>query len=156
MKKIKFILVIFIIFYIDYISKRWVINNFLIEQNINITSMIRLIHLRNSGIAFGFFQNEAYWKSKILLTISTVFLCILFKICIKCKNELDKFSYSMILGGGIGNIYDRILYGSVTDFIDVHVGNWHWPVFNIADISISIGIIFLILKNSKNFMLKFK
>lgn len=156
MKKIKFIFIVLIIFCVDFFSKKWIIDNFLIEQNVNITSMIRLIHLRNSGIAFGLFQCETNWQSKILLIISIFILCLLLKVCITCKNKLDKISYSIILGGASGNIYDRILYGSVTDFIDLHLGIWHWPVFNIADISILVGVSMLILKSNNKFILKFE
>lgn len=156
MKKIKFVFIVLIIFCIDFFSKQWIINNFLIEQDIHITSMIRLIHLRNSGVAFGLFQCETNWQSKILLMISIIILCGLLKTCITCTNKLDKLSYSIILGGAIGNICDRILYGSVTDFIDLHLGIWHWPVFNIADISILMGVSILILKNNKKLILKFE
>ena len=61
------------------------------------------------------------------------------------SNGIKKFSLMMILGGAIGNVYDRIFYGAVPDFIDFHIGNFHWFIFNVADIFISLGVFFMIL-----------
>ena len=61
------------------------------------------------------------------------------------SNGIKKFSLMMILGGAIGNVYDRIFYKAVPDFIDFHIGNFHWFIFNVADIFISLGVIFMIL-----------
>ena len=61
------------------------------------------------------------------------------------SNGIKKFSLTMILGGAIGNVYDRIFYGAVPDFIDFHIGNFHWFIFNVADIFITLGVIFMII-----------
>ena len=98
----------------------------------------------NSGIAFGLFSlsNEITYNlfTLLIIFINLVVLYLAFKI-----KDIRKFFFLLILGGSLGNLFDRLYYGSVPDFIDFHLGNFHWFIFNIADIFISIGVICLIL-----------
>ena len=98
----------------------------------------------NSGIGFGFFKsvNTVVYNS-ITLLIGTVIVG-LFYFSFKSKN-FDKYTFGIIIGGALGNFYDRIIYKSVPDFIDIHYNNFHWFTFNVADIFISIGIILFLL-----------
>ena len=137
---------VFLIFISDRLSKIYIINeslknldNFILKSNyLN----IRLIW--NEGIAFGLFSfdDKALYHSLSLL-ILLIILVIIYMI-IK-SDGLKKFSLMLILGGALGNFYDRIAYGAVPDFIDFHVNGFHWFIFNIADIFISIGVFALIL-----------
>ncbi len=107
----------------------------------------------NEGIAFGLFSyNRANLYNFLTIIISAVIL-IIFIMVIK-NIGLKKYSLMMILGGAIGNLYDRIFFRAVPDFIDFHIGEFHWFVFNIADIFITVGVIFMILfeliDNNKN------
>src|SRR5210317_659487 len=103
---------------------------------------IRLIW--NEGIAFGLFSfDDKFLYHSLSLLILVIILVIIYMII---KSEgLKKFSLMLILGGALGNFYDRIAYGAVPDFIDFHVNGFHWFIFNIADIFISIGVFALIL-----------
>ena len=140
---IKF-LIIFSIFLIDQASKYYIINIFEFQNEvIYLSSFLNLQLIWNEGIAFGLlsFENDLYYNS-ITFVIIIVILILLFLI----KND-DQYSYfySIIVGGALGNLIDRIRYSSVPDFIDFHISNFHWFVFNIADIFVSLGVICLIV-----------
>ena len=140
---IKFV-IIFSIFLIDQVSKYYIINIFEFQDEvIYLSSFLNLQLIWNEGIAFGLlsFENDLYYNS-ITFVIIIVILILLFLI----KND-DQYSYfySIIVGGALGNLIDRIRYSSVPDFIDFHVSNFHWFVFNIADIFVSLGVICLII-----------
>lgn len=112
-----------------------------------IDGFLQIIHVHNSGAIWGLFSDNPSTIVTILITlfsIAALVVVIFFflKLDIKCKLEL--FSFSLIIGGAIGNIIDRILQGYVVDFIDVYIKNWHWPTFNFSDSSITIGVILVI------------
>ena len=140
---IKFV-IIFSIFLIDQVSKYYIINILEFQNEvIYLSSFLNLQLIWNEGIAFGLlsFENDLYYNS-ITFVIIIVILILLFLI----KND-DQYSYfySIIVGGALGNLIDRIRYSSVPDFIDFHIYNFHWFVFNIADIFVSLGVICLIV-----------
>ena len=100
----------------------------------------------NTGIGFGLFSQNAniyYQATSFLIFLVIVFLSYL----IVKSNLLDKILFSIILGGAFGNFYDRLFYLAVPDFIDIHINNFHWFTFNIADIFITVGVILLITKD---------
>ena len=140
---IKF-LIIFSIFLIDQISKYYVINLFEFQnQAIYLTSFLNLQLIWNEGIAFGLlsFDNNFYYN---LITFVIVIVILILFFLLKDHDQYSYF-YSIIIGGALGNLTDRIRFSSVPDFIDFHISNFHWFVFNIADIFISLGIICLII-----------
>ena len=98
----------------------------------------------NKGIAFGLFSfNEQFYYNIITLIIFIITLIVL-AMAIK-SSGIEKICFSLIFGGSLGNIFDRMYYSSVIDFIDIHINNFHWFIFNFADIFISLGVIILIL-----------
>ena len=148
MVKKQFILnfiIIFFIFFLDRISKIYILN--LAESqgiiDITINPFLNIILVWNSGIGFGLLQfdeNIIYNLITVLIVIvNIIILYLLFN-----SEKLHKILFSMILGGSLGNLYDRIYYNSVPDFIDLNYNGYHWFVFNVADIFISLGIIALI------------
>ena len=137
---------VILIFLIDRISKIYVIflDNKFLGSEIFSSKYLNITLIWNEGIAFGLLNFEKNYSYNILtIFILTVIILILFMI-IKTEG-LKKFSLLLILGGALGNIFDRIFYKAVPDFIDFHIGNFHWFIFNIADIFISVGVIFMIL-----------
>ena len=137
--------VIVTIFSLDRISKLYVI--YLYNKNFNseiFTSKFLNIYLIwNEGIAFGlfsFYQDNFY---NILTVIILIIILIILFFLIKAEG-LKKYALLMVFGGAIGNLFDRIFYKAVPDFIDFHVGNFHWFIFNVSDIFITVGVIFLI------------
>ena len=154
----KKIIIIISLFVIDRITKLYIIQ--LQESGIDVDfyifSFLNFYLVWNTGIGFGLMSMEAdiyYHILTIFILIINVFLIYyLFRI----KN-LQAYFIALIIGGSLGNLFDRIYYYAVPDFIDLHIGNYHWFVFNIADIFITVGIIGLVLleflnkeKNSKN------
>ena len=143
------ILLIASIFIIDRFSKIKIINYILSNNNsIYVNNYLNLDLVWNTGIGFGFLALDGGTLYHLIsLIIFAVILGLIFFI-IKSSLESEKFLYSMILGGALGNFYDRALYFAVPDFIDIHFNDYHWFTFNIADIFISLGIILFILKET--------
>ena len=138
-------LIILSIFALDRFSKIYVIfqNEKSLSTEIFESKFLNINLIWNEGIAFGLlsFDQKLYYN---LLTglICLITLIILWMI-IKTKG-LEKFAFMMVFGGSLGNIFDRLFYSSVPDFIDLHINNFHWFIFNVADIFISIGIFSLL------------
>lgn len=140
------ILILFLIFIFDRFSKIYVI--YLSEKNNYsqiFSSKFLDIHLIwNEGIAFGLLSFSETYFYNLISTIIAIIIFILFLIIIRSRG-LKKLLLISILGGAIGNFYDRMVYKAVPDFIDFHINDFHWFIFNIADIFISIGVFFMIL-----------
>tara|TARA_B100000768_G_scaffold176086_1_gene188357 strand:- start:45 stop:524 length:480 start_codon:yes stop_codon:yes gene_type:complete len=138
--------IIFFIFLLDRFSKYFIIklSNPIDEINIQINSFINFNLIWNKGIGFGLLSFDHNFLYNIL-----TFIIILITIIILWYSQkttgLEKISYLIIVGGSSGNIFDRIYYSSVADFIDISINNFHWFIFNVADIFISIGVITLIM-----------
>ena len=144
-KKITIFYIAALIFTLDRLSKYYVLklSNSVEEFNIPVTSFLNFNLVWNNGIAFGLFSfNEQFYYNIITLVIIIITLVILF-FAIKSAG-VERIGFSMIFGGSLGNIFDRLYYSAVVDFIDFHINNIHWFIFNIADIFISLGVIILI------------
>ena len=148
--------IVTIIFLIDRLSKLYVINLYedISNQQIFLTSFLNVYLIWNEGIAFGLLSlasEEVYnYLTFLIILINVLIIYILFKL-----NDIRKYYFLIILGGSLGNLFDRIIYRAVPDFIDFHIGNFHWFIFNPADIFITLGVICLILdeffiKNERN------
>ena len=142
---INFILVL-TIFGLDRITKNFVISQSKINlsNDLFLSNYLNISLMWNEGIAFGLFAfDESFFYNFITILIIIVIIIVFFMIL---KNEgYKKYSLILILGGALGNLYDRILFSAVPDFIDFHIGDFHWFVFNVADIFICIGVIIMIL-----------
>ena len=140
------IILILIIFLLDRFSKIKIINYFWNNNEVFINDYINLNLVWNTGIGFGLLSSDSnLFYTSISLLIFTIII-FLFYIFFK-SNLVDKFLFSLVLGGAIGNFWDRVFFFAVPDFIDIHYENFHWFTFNIADIFISVGIITIILKD---------
>ena len=137
--------IIFVIFSLDRISKTYVINLFNETQfnEIYLLEFLNIYFIWNEGIAFGLLNFNEHSFYKIITLIITIVSIIIFIFAMKTKNYKGYF-FAIIFGGAIGNLYDRVKFSAVPDFIDLHIGNYHWFIFNVADIFISLGIICLI------------
>ena len=134
------------IFLFDRITKIYVINldKKFIGSEIFSSKYLNITLIWNEGIAFGFlsFDQENLYN---LLTILIILIIFFILVMVLKSSGLKKLALVMILGGALGNVFDRILYKSVPDFIDFHVGEFHWFIFNIADVFITIGVFSMIL-----------
>jgi len=131
------------VFFLDRLSKYQVINQQLNDGRIYINDYLNLDLTWNTGVAFGFLSSSSNIIYKTI-TFIIAFVIIILIYLIVVKKIIDKISFSLVLGGALGNFYDRSVYFAVPDFIDVHYKNFHWFTFNIADIFITLGIIILI------------
>ena len=137
--------VIFSIFILDRLTKIYVIYLDKINTGSEIFSskFLNIYLIWNEGIAFGLFsfdENNLYnFLTLIILIIIFVILYMIYK-----NSGFKKYSLLFIFGGALGNVFDRIIYRAVPDFIDFHIGNFHWFIFNVADIFITVGVIFMI------------
>jgi signal peptidase II len=138
-------LIIVVIFAIDRISKIYILKIAEVENSVDIylASFLNLNLIWNKGIAFGLFSyDQSFIYNFITILIVIISVVILF-IIIKAEDYRGYF-FILILGGSLGNLYDRLYYFAVPDFIDFHINNFHWFIFNVADIFISLGVICLI------------
>ena len=146
-KKIYLFIFVFVFFAIDRISKILILKSFLNNSSseIYINSFLNFSLVWNSGIGFGIFQLEPNIFYLLISIIITAINLILIYWMLTSSNYLESIFISIILGGALGNLFDRYYYSSVPDFIDFHYESFHWFTFNIADIFITIGIIGLII-----------
>ena len=154
-KFLLYFLLITVIFFIDRISKLYIVDLFNDKDllNIYVTPFLNIHLVWNQGIAFGLlsFDNSFFYE---LITILIVGIIIIITLMIIKSKNLSVYFLIAILGGSLGNLFDRLYYSAVPDFIDFHIMGFHWFVFNVADIFITIGIICLII--AEMFPNKFK
>jgi len=135
-----------IIFILDRLSKYYILelSKSVEKLDMPITSFLNFNLVFNNGIAFGLLSVDGkfYYNIITLIIIAITFLVLVMAIK---TNGIEKYCFSMIFGGSLGNIFDRLYYSSVIDFIDIHINNIHWFIFNFADIFISIGVMLLII-----------
>ena len=140
------IIIISSIFLIDRISKNYILKIAEIENSVDIyiNTYLNFYLIWNKGIAFGLFSfDEKLIYNLITILIASISFVIL--ILITKTKGIERYSFTIVFGGAISNLYDRLYYKSVPDFIDFHIAEYHWFVFNVADIFITFGIISIIL-----------
>ena len=139
------LIVISIIFFSDRYAKLFILNNFT-EDTYYLNDYINLDLVWNIGIGFGLLSsNSSLLYNLMSLIIGSVIIILIYVGLMSEKS--DKLIYSIIIGGALGNFYDRIVYKAVPDFVDIHYENFHWFTFNVADIFITIGIIIFLISS---------
>jgi signal peptidase II len=150
-KKYIFCIVFFTLF-LDQVSKRIVIENIeILANSLEISKFFNLVYVENRGVSFGMFSehDKSFYFGILSMLVSAYVIYLL----VKSKDLIESLGFSLILGGAIGNGVDRLYYGYVVDFIDLHLNNLHWPAFNFADAFITLGalvFVFSIILNKKN------
>ena len=140
------LLLITVVFILDRISKLEIIDKQINNNVIYVNDFINFELIWNTGIGFGLLSSSSSLIYNLLTALIGGIIIFLIYLLVSLK-FLDKILFSIIIGGALGNVYDRIVYYAVPDFIDVHYKNFHWFTFNIADIFITVGILLLILKD---------
>ena len=135
--------IIIFIFFLDLVTKNFAVNNLLLNHSITINTFLNFTLAFNYGAAFSFLSDAGGWQRWFFIIFSLIVISFISYILIKDKDS-EYIAYSLVLGGALGNLYDRFLLGYVVDFIEFHYNSFYWPIFNIADIAISIGIILLL------------
>jgi signal peptidase II len=135
----------------DQLTKMMVLGSLKLYESIEITSFFSLTHVHNYGAAFSFLADEDGWQQYFLVSISAIasIAIILWMSKTSTKQPYKLIALSLILSGAIGNLIDRAVFGFVIDFINLHYQNFYWPVFNVADAAITLGVILLLLVDFK-------
>ena len=144
-KAIFYLVLVSIIFILDRLSKLYILNLSENSQEVDIyiTSFLNLYLIWNTGVGFGLFSSEQSFFYNLVTTL-IIFINIIIIFVIMKTKDYKIYFLLMVLGGSLGNLFDRLYYYAVPDFIDMHYYNFHWFVFNVADIFITFGIICLI------------
>ena len=133
---------------LDQVSKYLIWNH--LKGYFEILPFLGITKVSNKGFVFGLFQHsEGILKTISYYGIPLLIIGLLFWTLFKVRDTLSGLGLALILGGGMGNLLDRFLLGGVRDFIDFHIGNWHYPTFNVADICVSLGIFLLLVEYLK-------
>ncbi|MDP1559665.1 MAG: signal peptidase II [Nitrosomonas sp.] len=140
-----------VILVLDLLTKRWVESSLFYGQQIPLTSFFNLILTYNAGAAFSFLSEASGWQRWFLSGIAaSASIFIVYLLYRYAAQKLFCLSLSLILGGALGNLWDRITLGHVVDFLDFYIGSYHWPAFNVADAAIVVGAALLIIESFQN------
>lgn len=147
MRKYHFLIALLVVV-LDRLSKWLVASNIALHDSVPVLpGFFRLTHVQNPGAAFGLFaDSSSEWKVAILILFSIVALAVVSALLWKNSHSMTVtgVGLSLILGGAVGNLWDRLLSGRVVDFLDFYLGSYHWPAFNVADSAIVIGALLLV------------
>ena len=129
---------------LDYGSKQWVMANLSYQNPVEILGeYVRFTYTRNSGVAFGLGAGTRfpYYVFSIIAAIAILYMFVRVQV----TSRLRQWALALIFGGAIGNLIDRVRWGEVVDFIEIGIPTWHWPVFNVADSAVSVGVVLFAL-----------
>lgn len=129
------------VFIVDQYTKHLVRKTLPAFETVHVMSVLNLVHVENVGSAFGLFKSLGNIFFLVVASLASV--AVAFMIV---KDSDNRTAFSLILGGAVGNLADRIKYGHVVDFIDLHAGTHHWPAFNIADAALTVGILLVFIQ----------
>jgi signal peptidase II len=130
---------------LDQITKVAVLRTFTPGEGSQLTSFFNLVLVYNRGAAFSFLADAGGWQKWFFLALALGISAWIIGMLKKHADDLlQALALSLVLGGALGNVIDRVLYGAVVDFLDFHVAGWHWPAFNVADSAITVGAVLLV------------
>ena len=130
---------------LDQLTKYWVSASFRYGEARVVTDFFNLVLTHNQGAAFSFLASAGGWQRGFFIVIALVAIVVISVLLLRHAGErLFCLSLALILGGAIGNVTDRIVFGYVVDFLDFHFAGWHWPAFNLADSAITVGAVLMI------------
>ena len=131
---------------LDQLSKHWVVDAFSFAESRPVTSYFNLVLAHNSGAAFSFLASAGGWQRLFFITVAAVASTVILYLLRKhAQQTLFSLALSLVLGGALGNLIDRVRWGYVVDFLDFFYGSYHWPAFNVADMAITGGVMLLVM-----------
>ena len=139
-----YLLILFLLTFFDYLSKKLIYYILDLHQSISILFFLDFIHIHNFGIAFGLFANVL--SDTVIIFIGFVVTSIIIFIMLRTQKKIEKWGYLLIICGAVSNLLDRLINGYVLDFIYFNYNNFYWPAFNFADIYITIGVIMILFQ----------
>ena len=145
---LRWLWLVVVVMAIDFGSKMWILNNMMLHETRALMPSLNLFYARNYGAAFSFLADKGGWQrwffAGIAIAIVVSLLVMMYRTA--ASNKITNIAYSLIIGGALGNLFDRSYHGFVVDFIDFYVGDWHFATFNIADCAICIGAALVVLE----------
>ena len=152
--RLPYVLLVAVTFALDRWTKGLILGRFDLNESATvIDGFFNITYVRNTGVAFGIFDPMSLPAKSVLLSAFTAFAAVLvitYSVRSPVRNRLLQVALALILGGALGNLYDRLAYGFVVDFLELHIRTYHWPSFNVADSAISIGVGLLALEIFRN------
>ena len=132
---------------LDQITKLWIMTDFVLGDSRYISSFFNLVRAHNEGAAFSFLSDAGGWQRWFFTFLSTVISVVIVVWLTRLPRQkiIEAIALSLILGGALGNLYDRVTLGYVVDFLDFHWAGWHFAAFNVADMAISVGAVLIII-----------
>ena len=147
----RWLLLAILVIVLDQYSKWLVLQHFELYQTLRLTSWFNLTLAYNTGAAFSFLNDAGGWQRWLFVVLAVIISGVLLVWLRRAQQlRLQALALALVIGGAIGNVIDRVRLGYVIDFIDWHYRDWHWPVFNIADSAISVGVVLLIVDSLFN------
>jgi signal peptidase II len=132
----------------DRVTKLLMLETFAPGERLQLTGFFNLVLVFNKGAAFSFLAGASGWQTPVFATVSSVAAIVITVLIVRHSgNRLLCAALALILGGALGNLWDRLAWGHVVDFLDFHAAGWHWPAFNVADSAITVGAGLLILES---------
>lgn len=141
------LLLTLVVFILDIVTKFLVIHHFALGESLNLLPVFSLTYVHNIGAAFSLFEGMRWGLALIAVGMSLIIIYLLYKN--SRTQRLENFALALILGGALGNLFDRLYHGYVIDFLDFFWQIWHYPTFNLADVSICVGIFFYLISSFK-------
>ena len=152
--RLPYLLLVITILILDRLTKALIQTHFEFNQSATVVDgFFNITYVRNTGVAFGIFSSISSPMKSVLLSLFTGFaavIVVIYSMRSPVRNRLLQVSLALILGGALGNLYDRLAYGYVVDFLEFYIGAYHWPSFNVADAAISSGVVLLALEILRN------
>jgi signal peptidase II len=140
------LIIALVVVVLDFVTKRWIETALDYGEHVRLTGFFNLVLAYNAGAAFSFLSDAGGWQRWFFTVVSTgASILIIFLLRRHAADRLFCIALSLILGGALGNLWDRATLGHVVDFLDFHVAGYHWPAFNVADSAISVGAVLLVI-----------
>lgn len=132
---------------LDQVTKLWADSALALHRPLELLPFLNLTLMHNTGAAFSFLADAAGWQRWFFIVVAVAVCAVLF-LWLRRLGPGERWlaaALALVLGGAVGNVWDRVVYGHVIDFIDLHAAGWHWPAFNIADSAITVGVVVILL-----------
>ncbi|MBD1226350.1 signal peptidase II [Xenorhabdus griffiniae] len=146
---LRWLWLVVVVLILDLGSKHLVLQHFTLYESMPLIPYFNLTYAQNLGAAFSFLADKGGWQRWFFALVAVVITVVLLVMMYRshARQKLSNIAYALVIGGALGNLFDRLVHGFVVDFIDFYVGEWHWPTFNIADSAICIGAALIIIES---------
>ena len=145
---LRWLWLVLVVIVVDFASKQWVMNNMMLHETQPLMPYLNLFYAHNYGAAFSFLADKGGWQrwffAGIAIAIALALLVMMYRT--RAQKKIANCAYALIIGGALGNLFDRMWHGFVVDFVDFYIGNWHFATFNIADTAICVGAALVVLE----------